>query len=157
MSYFVRVFSQEEDYPSLYAICEELEDADYVFSTMPDKNSQDFNKDDWQNLTMKFDTKSSFVINRMTVENHINDILEEKRKYFDILRDLPGNKNSKKVEKMLNNTKQIYKIEVIGDISETGLDMLDFLLEFISDATDGYVQIDGQGIYEVDGKLLLEV
>lgn len=52
---------------------------------------------------------------------------------------------------------QIYAMDVDDDINEAGWDFLDCLMDFLCDATDGYVQIDDEGIYDKEGELLVEM
>lgn len=52
---------------------------------------------------------------------------------------------------------QIYALDIDEDITEEGWDFLETLLDFIADATDGYVQIDEEGIYDKEGELLVEM
>ena len=41
-------------------------------------------------------------------------------------------------------------------MDEKGWELVEDALDFIKDSTDGYVQIDGEGIYDKEGKMVLE-
>ncbi len=43
------------------------------------------------------------------------------------------------------------------DITEEGWEFLECLLDFVCDATDGYVQVDEEGIYDKNGELMIEI
>ncbi|MDD4504458.1 MAG: hypothetical protein PHS15_06485 [Clostridiaceae bacterium] len=158
MSYYVRVFSLAEDFPSLYAICEELKDSDFDFATSPGKDEAEFMERDWRNVLLQYDENSKPIeLDRDTAELEDSIFKEEQKEFLESIKMLPFSKGQKKALEILKNAVQIYAFEVDEDITEEGWDFLECLLDFICDATDGYVQVDEEGLYDKDGKLLVEM
>jgi len=158
MSFYVRVFSLAEDFPSLYAICDELLDSDFEFSTSPGKEEPEFKVSDWRNVIFQYDENSKPIeLDRDTNEHEDSVFKKEQDEFLDALKKLPYSKGQKKALEILKKIVQIYAFEVDEDITEEGWDFLECMLDFICDATDGYVQVDEEGIYNKDGELLVEM
>jgi hypothetical protein len=158
MSYYVRVFSLAPDFPSLYAICEELKDSDFNFATSPGKDEPEFGERDWRNVLLQYDENSKPIeLDRDTQELEDSIFKEEQEEFIESIKMLPFSKGQKKALEILKNTVQIYAFEVDEDITTEGWDFLECLLDFICDATDGYVQVDEEGLYDNDGELLVEM
>lgn len=158
MSYYVRVFSLAEDYPSLYAICEELKDSGFEFATSPGKDEPEFMERDWRNALFQYDENHKPIeLDRDTEELENSIFKEEQEEFLESLKMLPYSKEREKAFEILKAVVQIYAFEVDEDITEEGWDFLECMLDFICDATDGYVQVDEEGIYDKDGELLIEV
>ncbi|MFZ5353786.1 MAG: hypothetical protein ACOZCL_13840 [Bacillota bacterium] len=158
MSYYVRVFSAAEDYPSLQAICDELLDAGFEFATSPGKHEPEFGEVDWKNIIFQYSEEHKTIeLDRNTPEHKDGMFKEEQKEFLDALKSLPYSKNQKKAVDIMKNLQQIYAFEVDEDITEAGWDFLECMLDFLCDATDGYVQVDGEGIYDKDGKIMIEM
>lgn len=158
MSFYVRVFSQAEDFPSLYAICDELKDSGFEFATSPGVDEPEFKEVDWRNMILQYDEDSKPIeLERDTKEQGDSVFKEEQEEFLETIKKLPYSKGQKKALEILKNAAQVYAFEVDEDITEEGWDFLECLLDFISDATDGYVQVDEEGIYDKDGELLVEI
>lgn len=158
MSFYVRVFSQVEDFPSLYAICDELLEEGFEFSTFPGKDEPEFKEGNWRNIVFQYDEDSKPIeLDRDTKEQGDGVFEEEQEEFLESVKKLPYSKGQKKVLEILKNTVQTYAFEVEEDISEEGWEFLECLLDFVCDATDGYVQVDEEGIYDKDGELLVEM
>ena len=158
MSFYVRVFSLAEDFPSLYAICDELLEEGFEFATSPGKDEPEFKEDNWRNLILQYDQNfKSIELDRDIKENENIVFKEEQEEFLESIRKLPYSKGQKKALETIKNAVQIYAFEVEEDITEEGWDFLECILDFICDATDGYVQVDEEGIYDKDGELMLEI
>lgn len=158
MSFYVRVFSMAEDFPSLYAICDELLEEGFEFATSPGKGEPEFEESDWRNVIFQYDENSKPIeLDRDTKEQEDSVFKEEQDEFLEVLKKLPYSKGQKKVLEILKNMVQIYAFEVEEDITEEGWNFLECMLDFICDATDGYVQVDEEGIYNKDGELLIEM
>jgi len=158
MSYYVRVFSLASDFPSLYAICEELKDSDFNFATSPGKDEPEFGERDWRSVLFQYDENfKSIELERDTPDLEDSIFKEEREEFLGSIKMLPYSKGQKRALEILKNTVQIYAFEVDEDITSEGWDFLECLLDFICDATDGYVQVDEEGIYDNNGELLVEM
>lgn len=158
MSFYVRVFSMAEDYPSLYAICDELKDSGFEFATSPGKDEPGFAENDWRNVLFQYDENFKPIeLDRDTIEHEDSVFKEELNEFLEAVKKLPYGKGQKKALEILKSTLQIYAFEVDEDISEEGWEFLECMLDFLCDATDGYVQVDEEGIYDRDGELLIEM
>lgn len=158
MSFYVRVFSMAEDFPSLYAICDELLEEGFEFATSPGKDEPEFKENDWRSLVLQYDENcKSIELDRDTKEQGESIFKEEQDEFLEAIKKLPYSKGQKKALELLKNAVQIYAFEVDEDITEEGWDFLECILDFICDATDGYVQVDEEGIYDKDGELLIEM
>jgi hypothetical protein len=158
MSYYVRVFSLVEDYPSLFAICEELSESGFSFATSPGKGEPEFDEIDWSTMLFQYDENQKPIeLERNTRFQEDNLFAEEQEEFLEQLKSLPVSKGQKKAFEIVKDMVQIYAFEVDEDITEAGWDFLECMLDFICDATDGYVQVDEEGIYDKDGKLLVEI
>ncbi len=158
MSFYVRVFSLAEDFPSLYALCDELVQAEFEFATSPGKNEPEFEEEKWKSIIFQYDENSKpMELERNTLEQN-NDIFKvEQKEFLDALKELPYSKGQKKATEIIKNIKQIYAFEVDEDVTEDGWDFLECILDFLCDATDGYVQVDEEGIYDKEGNLMVEM
>lgn len=158
MSFYVRVFSQAEDYPSLNALCDELLDEGFQFSTSPGKEEPEFKLQDWKTIVLQYneDNKPIFL-ERNTINDQDDLFKEEQKEFLEEVKDLPYSKGQKKAVEILKNAVQIYAFELDEDITEEGWEFLECMLDFLGDATDGYVQVDEEGIYDQEGKLLVEI
>jgi hypothetical protein len=158
MSFYVRVFSQAEDFPSLYAICDELVEEGFEFATSPGKDEPEFQEDEWKSIVFQYDENAKPIeLERNTMEQGGSIFREEKAEFLESMKKLPYSKGQKKALELLKNTVQIYAFEVDEDITEEGWDFLECMLDYLCDATDGYVQVDEEGIYDKDGNLLVEM
>lgn len=158
MSFYVRVFSLAEDFPSLYALCDELLEEGFEFATSPGKDEPEFQESEWRKIVFQYDENAeSIELERNTKEQKDSIFRDEKDEFLESLKKLPYSKGQKKALEILKNTVQIYAFEVDEDITEEGWDFLECMLDFICDATDGYVQVDEEGIYDKDGVLLVEM
>ncbi len=158
MSFYVRVFSQVEDFPSLYAICDELLEEGFEFATSPGKDEPEFKENNWRNMVFQYDESyKSIELDRDTKGQEDRVFEEELEEFLETVKKLPYSKGQKKAMEILKNATQIYAFEVEEDISEEGWEFLECLLDFICDATDGYVQVDEEGMYDKDGELLIEM
>ena len=158
MSFYVRVFSQAEDYPSLNALCDELLEEGYGFSTSPGKEEAEFKEADWKKLVLQYnESNQPIFLERNTINDKDDLFKEEQKEFLDEVKDLPYSKGQKKAVEILKNTVQIYAFELDEDITEEGWEFLECMLDFLCDATDGYVQVDEEGLYDQDGNLLVEI
>lgn len=158
MSFYVRVFSLAEDFPSLYAICDELVEAEFEFATSPGKGEPEFEKADWDNIIFQYDEScESIKLERNTKAGPDRIFREEQKEFLSALKALPYSKGQKKAVEIVKDMVQIYAVEVEEDITEEGWDFLECILDFICDATDGYVQVDEEGIYDKEGNLMVEI
>ncbi len=157
MSFYVRVFSQEEDYPSRFAICEELLEAGFEFSTFPGKYDEDFDEKDWKHLMLEYDSNNEPIRLERNIEERDSIFEDERQEFIEVLKEIPKSKEQQKALDIIENTVQIYAFDVDEDITEEGWDFLNSILDFLCDATDGYVQIDDEGIYDKEGKVLVEM
>ncbi|MDD2491815.1 MAG: hypothetical protein WCY24_08515 [Lutispora sp.] len=157
MGFYARVFSMVEDYPSRFAICEELLEAGFEFSTFPGKFDTDFDEKDWKHLMLEYDANHEPIRLERNIKGADSIFGEEQLEFLEVLQDIPYSKEQKKAVDIVNNMVQIYALDVDEDITEEGWDFLEALLDLLSDATDGYVQIDDEGIYDKEGELLVEM
>ncbi|HYF75078.1 MAG TPA: hypothetical protein VD757_00715 [Candidatus Nitrosocosmicus sp.] len=158
MSFYVRVFSQAEDFPSLYTICDELLEEGFEFATSPGKDEPEFKESDWRNVVFQYDENTKPIeLDRDTKEHEGSIFKEEQNEFLEAVKNLPYSKGQKKALEILKYAVQIYAFEVDEDITEEGWDFLECILDLLCDATDGYVQVDEEGIYGKDGELLVEM
>ena len=158
MSFYVRVFSQAEDFPSLYTMCDELVEEGFEFSTAPGKDEPEFKEIDWRNLILQYDEAFKAIELERDIKEDGNTVFrEEQEEFLEALKKLPYSKGQKKALEIIKNAVQIYAFEVDEDITEEGWEFLEFMLDFICDATDGYVQVDEEGIYDKNGELMIEM
>lgn len=157
MTFFARVFSMVEDVPSRFSICDELLEAGYTFSTAPGKEDGDFKDPEWTKMDFQYDEKLPLIHLERNTEALDGDFFKEELKEFqEAVEEAPYGKNTKKVKNLLAEVKQIYAFQLEEEMDEHGWDFLEDILDYLCDSTDGYVQIDGEGIYDKEGKLMLE-
>lgn len=158
MSFYVRIFSQAEDYPSLYAICDELKEAGFEFATSPGKDEPEFKEVDWRSIILQYDEGCEPIELERDAKEHEDGLFkEEQAEFIEAIRKLPYSKGQKKALEIVENARQIYAFTVDEAAGDAGWDFLECMLDFISDATDGYVQVDEEGIYDKEGRLLIEM
>ncbi len=157
MTFFARVFSLAEDIPSRNAICEVLVEEGYDFSTAPGRTDEDFNEAEWHDFQFSYAEGMPLIMverNTKTVNGEL--FKEEIDEFKETIDDAPYTKNTKKVKKIFEDVKQIYAFKLEEEMDEAGWDFIEEILDFICDATDGYVQIDGEGIFDKNGDIMLE-
>ncbi len=157
MGFYARVFAMEEDYPSRYAICEELLEAGFEFSTFPGKYDSDFDEKDWKHLMLQYDENNEPIRLERNIKERDSILEEEQEEFLEALEELPDSKEKKKAVDIIKGITQIYAFDIEEDITEKGWEFLNHLFDFLCDATDGYVQIDDEGIYDKEGKILVEM
>lgn len=158
MSFYVRVFSQVEDFPSLSALCDELLEEGYEFATSPGKEEPEFQVEDWKNIVLQYNENNQpITLDRNTIKDEDTLFKEEQKEFLDEVKGLPYSKGQKKAAEILKNAVQIYAFELDDDLTEEGWDFLECILDFLCDATDGYVQVDEEGIYDQEGNILVEI
>ena len=157
MGFYARVFAMEEDYPSRYAICEELLEAGFEFSTFPGKYDSDFDEKDWKHLMLQYDENNEPIRLERNIKERDSILEEEQEEFLGALEELPDSKEKKKAMDIIKGITQIYAFDIEEDITEKGWEFLNHLFDFLCDATDGYVQIDDEGIYDKEGKILVEM
>ena len=157
MTFFARVFSLVEDIPSRSAICDELLDAGHVFATSPGKDEDGFKDYDWTSMDFQYDENLPLIhLERNTEEMDGELFRDEIKEFIEAVDALPYEKNTKKVKSIFSGIKQIYAFKLEEEMDEKGWELVEDILDFIKDSTDGYVQIDGEGIYDKEGKMMLE-
>lgn len=147
----------EEDYPSRFAICEELLEAGFEFSTFPGKYDEDFDEKDWKHLMLEYDSNHEPIRLERNIKERDSIFEDEKKEFLEVLQELPYSKEQEKALEIIKGIVQIYAFDVGDDITEEGWEFLDCIIDFLSDATDGYVQIDYEGIYDKEGRILVEM
>ena len=129
MSFYVRVFSQVEDFPSLYVICDELLEEGFEFATSPGKDEPEFKESNWRNMVFQYDESSkSIELDRDTKGQGDSVFEEEQEEFLESVKKLPYSKGQKKALEIVKDGMQIYAFEV-----------------------------DEEGIYDKDGELLVEM
>lgn len=157
MSFFARVFSLIEDVPSRSSICEDLLEAGYEFATAPGKEDADFKDADWTFMDFQYQEGTPLIqLERNTREIDGELFEDEIKEFMETIAELPYGKNTKKVTNVFTEAKQIFAFKLEEEMNEDGWGFLEDLMDFLCDSTDGYVQIDGEGMYDKDGRLMLE-
>lgn len=158
MSFYVRVFSLAEDFPSLYAICDELVEEGYEFATSPGKNEPEFQAENWKDMIFQYnESNKPIFLERNTISDEDSLFKEEQKEFLDEIKKMPYSKGQKQAAEIIKNIVQIYAFELDEDLTEKGWEFLECILDFICDATDGYVQVDEEGIYDQTGNILVEM
>lgn len=157
MAFYARVFALKKDYPTRIEICDKLVENNFNFSTFPGKCDSDFDEKDWKHLMFQYDEINEPIRLERNIKERDRIFVEEQQEFLDALKKIPTSKEQGKAKEILENVVQTYAFDVDDDISEEGWDFLNFLLDFISDTTDGYVQIDNEGIYDKKGRILVEM
>lgn len=99
MSFYTRVFSMAEDYPSRFAICEELLEAEFEFSTFPGKYDEDFDEKDWKYLMLQYDENQEPIRLERNVKARDSIFEEEQQEFLEVLQELPYSKEQKKPQR----------------------------------------------------------
>jgi hypothetical protein len=158
MSFYVRVFSLAEDFPSLNALCDELLEEGYEFATSPGKEEPEFQEENWHSMVFQYDeSQKPIFLERNTLHEEDALFKEEQKEFLEELKDLPYSKGQKKALEVVKKAVQVYAFELDEELTEEGWEFLETMLDFLCDATDGYVQVDEEGIYDQEGNLLVEM
>lgn len=158
MSFYVRVFSLAEDFPSLNALCDELLEEGYEFATSPGKEEPEFQIENWSSMVLQYDeSQKPIFLERNTINDEDALFKEEQKEFLDELKELPYSKGQKKAVEVVKKAVQVYAFELDEELTEEGWAFLETMLDFLCDATDGYVQVDEEGIYDQEGNLLVEM
>ncbi len=157
MTFFARVFSMAEDIPSRNSICDELLEEGFEFSTAPGKTEGEFGEQNWSHMSFQYSESGPLIeLERNTPELDGALFTDEKKEFLNIVDGLPYGKNTKRIKELFSSMKQIYAFRLDDSMDDDGWQFLETVLDYLCDSTDGYVQIDGEGIYDKDGRLMLE-
>lgn len=158
MSYFVRVFSQSDDYVSLSSLCDTLLEEEFEFATDPGKDTDAFRESSWDFVALQYDIEQPHIELEYNKKTDNGDMFRiEQEEFLSVIKDLPYSKGQKKAKEIVKNAVQIFAFDCDDAMGEDGWEFLECLLEHLCDATDGYVQVDQEGIYDKNGELLIEM
>jgi hypothetical protein len=155
MAHFLRVMTENQEAPSLPKLTKLLEDGGFEIVTFPSADDERFADPNWRTFHLAYDRhKLSLILDRSVKGDAELD--EEIAEFFENLKQVEGEGKST-VEAILSGTRQILALLIPDDITEQGWEVAEFLLEQLLEATDGHLQVDGEGFYDKEGELLFEM
>ncbi|ASS76439.1 hypothetical protein CIG75_16725 [Tumebacillus algifaecis] len=157
MAHFLRVMTKQQTAPALAELTEVLKRAGFEFETFPDHEEERFADPNWQTLHIAYDAnKMSLILDRSKAGDETGELAEEIAEFQENLQALEG-QGKAEVAAILSSTEQIFACLIPNDITERGWEVAEKLLEQLLDATDGHLQVDGEGFYDKEGELLFEM
>ncbi|ARU61572.1 hypothetical protein CBW65_11540 [Tumebacillus avium] len=157
MAHFLRVMTKQQTAPGLGELTNSLAQEGISFETFPDKEEERFNDPDWHTLHIAYDpNKMSLMLDRSRTGDEKGELAEEIAEFQENLQTLTGDGKAA-VAEILSSTEQIFACLIPDDITEQGWELVEKLLEHLLEATDGHLQVDGEGFYDKEGELLFEM
>lgn len=157
MAHFLRVMTKQQTAPGLAELTNSLAQEGFTFETFPDKEEERFADPNWQTLHIAYDpNKMSLMLDRSQAGDEKGELAEEIAEFQENLQALEG-AGKAAVAEILSGTEQIFALLIPDDITEQGWELAEKLLEHLLDATDGHLQVDGEGFYDKEGELLFEM
>lgn len=159
MAHFMRVLTKTTNSPTLAVLCESLEQAGFAFTTFPDKEDERFAAADWKSLHLAYDERShSVMLDRSVRGQEERELEEDLEEFAEQLKALEAEEVKKKqVEELLAETNQIFACYIPDDMLEQGWEMVEKLMETLLEMTDGVLQVDGEGFFDKEGDMMLEM
>lgn len=158
MAHFMRVFTSIKEIPTLPALAQKLEQEDFEIETFPKKDDPRYTETDWRTFHVSYEERFASVMVDRSVKGEEDKLFEEEIEEFSSdLHKLPDSTGKQAVQEVLGNTSQIVACYIPDDITEHGWELVETLLETLLDTTNGTLQVDGEGWYDKEGELLLEM
>jgi hypothetical protein len=158
VAHFLRVFTSTTETPTLPVLANKLEMEGFDFDTYPKKDDPRFLEPNWRTFHISYDERSASVILDRSLKGEEDKLFEEELEEFGqtlaTLEDSPGKQT---VQELLANTQQVFACLIPDDITEHGWELVEVLLEVVLDQTGGMLQVDGEGWYDKEGELILEM
>ena len=158
VAHFMRVFTNKTKAPNISELRHQLEQDGFVFETFPDTDDPRYTAEDWRTLHLAHDRNVASIILYRSVRGDegdvFNDEIEEFQEALNSVADAP---EKQAVQQILQNASQIFACYIPDDLNETGWELVESLLEKLLEATDGSLQVDGEGFFDKEGELLLAV
>ncbi|MGZ4164789.1 MAG: hypothetical protein ACXVDB_08990 [Tumebacillaceae bacterium] len=158
MAHFLRVFTSTTDTPTLPVLANKLDMEGFDFNTFPKKDDPRFLENDWRTLHISYDERAASVILDRSLKGEEDKLFEEEIEEFQqSLAALEDSSGKQTVAALLANTQQVFACLIPDDITEHGWELVETLLEIVLDHTGGTLQVDGEGWYDKEGELILEM
>lgn len=157
MAHFLRVMTKTSEAPALVELTKNLKAAGYDFQTFPDQEDERFSDPNWRQYHLAYDAhKMSLMIDRSVKGDEGGELSEEIAEFQADLAGLAG-AGKEAIEALLAETEQIVACMIPDDITEQGWELVESLLETLLEATDGHLQVDGEGFYDKEGELIFSM
>ncbi|HEU4964741.1 MAG TPA: hypothetical protein VFV52_12925 [Bacilli bacterium] len=159
MAHFMRVLTKTTQAPTLPVLVETLEQAGFAFTTFPDPDDERYTAPDWSKLHLAYDERShSLMLDRSLRGQAEGELEEDVEEFLEQLQAVQTDDAVKKqITDLLNESQQIFACYIPDDILEDGWNLVEALMEQLLDATGGTLQVDGEGFFDAEGELLLEM
>lgn len=157
MAHFMRVFTNSTAAPTIEAVCKQLEQDGFVFDTFPKSDDPRYTVENWRTLHLAYDKNVASIMLDRSVRGDEGDVFgEEIEEFQDVLKDVEG-AGKGAVSEILQNASQIFACYLPDDLTEEGWELVESMLEKLLDATEGSLQVDGEGFFDKEGELLLAI
>lgn len=158
MAHFLRVFASTTETPTLPVLANKLEMEGFDFDTYPKKDDPRFLEPDWRTFHISYDERSASVMLDRSLQGEADKLFEEEiAEFIETLTALPDSSGKQTVQEILTATQQVFACLIPDDITEHGWELVEVLLEIVLDHTNGTLQVDGEGWYDKEGELILEM
>jgi hypothetical protein len=158
MAHFMRVFANQTEASNILALVKELEQDGFVFDTFPNSDDPRYTDTDWRTLHLAYDKNVASVMLDRSVRGDEGDVFDEEIEEFqETLKTVDDGAGKQAVVDVLQNASQVFACYIPDDITETGWELVESLLEKLLDTTGGSLQVDGEGFFDKEGELILAV
>ncbi|MHC4663512.1 MAG: hypothetical protein ACYS8W_17775 [Planctomycetota bacterium] len=149
MTYCQRIFSRGKDVPTLAELRESFEENEIEAEMTRDDGPVDATAKDWTGVDLTYQTDRKPVrIERVFVKENVE---REARSFLDLFGAFPDSPEKKDVINQLEASEQVYVFTVpTEDIIEAGWRIMSTAQQFFVEATDGILQVDGEGFFYLD-------
>jgi hypothetical protein len=159
MAHFLRVMTKTTNAPTIAVLAEALEQEGFVFATFPKREDERFTTPNWRTFHLSYEEQSrSLMLDRSLRGQEERELEEDVEEFLEQLQGLEGDEGKKKqVVDILNETNQMFALYIPDDITEEGWELAEKLMENLLEMTDGVLQVDGEGFFDKEGELILEM
>lgn len=149
MTYCQRVFSRGKTVPPLVELRETFVENDIEAEVTHDDGPVDMAATDWTVIDLTYHTDRRPVrIERVFSSENVE---RESKSFLAMIDDMPDTPEKKDVINQLGAAVQVYVFTVpTEDIAEAGWRMMSTAQQFFVEATDGILQVDGEGFFYLD-------
>lgn len=150
MSYSIRILAPVESAPAASEIRAALRHEGFDVSLEPSPSDAD-----WGEIRLSTQGQTILLARglRAGEDNPVDDEIDV---FLDLLLEQEDTPGVQQVEDMLRRARQEFYLEIPDEFPwGAGRNVVDALVEFVADRTEGLIQADGEGFYDRMGNLLV--
>lgn len=159
MSFYIRAFCTQGEPPPLRPVLSFSAERGTLLALDPEVSRPVLDDGSWEQVGLVYkDNKASILFEVNRDDGDVGSLMrEEIEEFMEHLADAPNNRNRRRVEKHLQNTRFIVAARLpTFDIDEDGYTALGHVLNYLLRNNGAMIQADGEGFYAGE-KVIVEL